>query len=593
MPGIRDHEPVVIEDFNGWWFRGDPESAPLDHFTQADNVQYFSYGFETRSGINLYIPTNLFNATIAPIHRIYSYASPNGQGVLFLTWNGTVGKIYHYLPLPTPQIHGPILTVTGMEDFGFVAISRYAYLTPFKTYEMNPGGKKYQLGIQNEYVYVYKGDGTQARPAGGALPDGTGQIGIAFTTAGKTDTGFHIFGVVFETDTGFLTGIGPTVSSLGPGNWGMVGEILPGDKKIDISNIPIGPSGAGLPTITKRHIVATKWIPEYNGDLFGYQYFFVPGGEIPNNTATTKTVEFFDADLIDDASHLNDNFTRIPAGVNLTTYHSRMVVVGEYGTTETLADLPAGMTDNRSLVRLSFPGEPESISKVDGLIITPLDGNAVTNAQEFRDILYVFKLTRTYAYSDNDDEPATWREEVLDQGIGAPVHGVGTVLDSGGVNIDFLLVADLSGLMQFNGTYARPELSWKIETYWAALDKNEFHHIQLVNDSISKRIWLTMPPGNKHTMLYADYSEGMDAKNIKWARWIFHGKMTCITLTESTKAVFGVSEHAAGGLPDVAGIYIISPGLRHDVYYIRNEDPVNSLVFEIPDPTIRTALLGD
>ena len=44
-------------------------------------------------------------------------------------------------------------------------------------------------------------------------------------------------------------------------------------------------------------------------------------------------------------------------------------MVGEYGTTETLTGLPPGITDNRSIVRVSGPGEPESISKVDGLII--------------------------------------------------------------------------------------------------------------------------------------------------------------------------------------------------------------------------------
>ena len=29
MPGTRDHEALVIEDFQGWWQRGDPESAPV------------------------------------------------------------------------------------------------------------------------------------------------------------------------------------------------------------------------------------------------------------------------------------------------------------------------------------------------------------------------------------------------------------------------------------------------------------------------------------------------------------------------------------------------------------------------------------
>ena len=51
---MRDHEPIVIEDFNGWWDRGDPESVPSDHFAQADNVQYFNSGFESRDGIEPY-----------------------------------------------------------------------------------------------------------------------------------------------------------------------------------------------------------------------------------------------------------------------------------------------------------------------------------------------------------------------------------------------------------------------------------------------------------------------------------------------------------------------------------------------------------
>jgi hypothetical protein len=149
--------------------------------------------------------------------------------------------------------------------------------------------------------------------------------------------------------------------------------------------------------------------------------------------------------------------------------------------------------DNRSVARLSMPGEPEAINKIDGLIIAPLDGNPLTNCQEFRDVLYLFKKTRTYAYSDNRDEPSTWQEEVVDQGIGVGVHGIGTVLDTGGVNVDFLLIADWSGLMIFNGVYARPELSWKIEDYWNSLDRNSFRQVQVVNDSLSKKIWITLP----------------------------------------------------------------------------------------------------
>jgi hypothetical protein len=48
MPGTRDHDPLVIEEFGGLWQRGDPESAPSDHFIQADNIQYIHSGCETR-----------------------------------------------------------------------------------------------------------------------------------------------------------------------------------------------------------------------------------------------------------------------------------------------------------------------------------------------------------------------------------------------------------------------------------------------------------------------------------------------------------------------------------------------------------------
>ena len=48
--------------------------------------------------------------------------------------------------------------------------------------------QKYQLGLQNEFVYVYKGDGTPARKAGGNAPIGPALI-VADVVAGLTDFG--------------------------------------------------------------------------------------------------------------------------------------------------------------------------------------------------------------------------------------------------------------------------------------------------------------------------------------------------------------------------------------------------------------------
>jgi len=501
------------------WQRGDPESAPSDHFTQADNIQFFHSGIETRDGLINYILNPLPPLQIT---RVYNYVTQTGQTLIVLTVGG---KIYH-ITGPGSVSPNPILTIPEMEDFGFVAINGRAYITPFKTYT-NPTGEKYQLGLKNEFLYVYKGDGTPARKAAGLPPSGAALSVAEFAAGtGDTDIGFHLLAVVYETDTGYLTALGPEV--FGSLNFS-------GNARLYVSNIPISPNSF----VKKRHLVSTKAILNYNGDQAGYQFFFIPGGTIPDNTTSDWGGAYFDADLISDASHLIDNLSEIPSSVNLNTYHSRLVMVGEFGIPETLQNLPTGIEDNRSIARLSFPGEPESISKIDGLLIVPLDGTPLTNVQEFRDVLYLFKKTRTFSYSDSYDVPSTWQEEVLDQGIGAPVHGIATVLDTGGVNIDFLIIVDWSGLMLFNGTYAQPEMSWKIEDFWRGLDRNEFHNIQIVNDSLNKKIWITLPEPYRKILLHADYKNGMNSSNIRWAKWIFDIKAFAIALIETDRLVIG------------------------------------------------------
>jgi hypothetical protein len=554
-------------------------------------------------------------------------------------------------------MYGPIATFPAADDFAFVAIAGRAYISPLHTL-VNASGQAYTLGLQGEYVYVYHGDGSQARKTGGAAPTNGGLtqftayndirdgsvtkgihlivvsfnngtvgptiapiieapgnvkvqlihipigpagtasrkiwmtkaidpkdyiVGAGFTfylaadipdnttveklidvtdaqltvalgvpdgsptpintalahthayTPGYCDLGLHIIAVIYETESGFLTGPGPEFFS--------EQTYVSVKNKILIINIPVSPD----PFVTKRHIISTKAIVGYNGDQKGYQFYFIPGGNIDNNTVTQVELSYYDSDLVDDASHLIDNYTNIPAGVNLTTFHGRLVVVGLSTKPEESFTSRGRITprhhvelDNRSVALLSAPGEPEAISKVDGLIITPLDGNALTHCQEFRDILYLFKRSRTYAYVDNFDEPASWQEQVLDQGIGASIHGIASVLDSGGVNADFLIIVDSTGVILFNGTYTRPELTFKIEDFWLALNRNNFHRITIANDSVGKKLYITLPEPFRHFVLYGDYNNGLDAKNIRWSKWVFDGKVTSACLIETNKLILGV-----------------------------------------------------
>lgn len=375
--------------------------------------------------------------------------------------------------------------------------------------------------------------GATAAPAPGAMTVYNPPV------AGFCDTGFHLFGVVYETSTGHLTAPGPEF---------FTGQTLvDSTKTVRIERIPVSPDSY----VVKRHIVATKWIPEYNGDQKGYQFFFVPKGTIENNTDTTIDINFYDSDLVSDASHLIDNYAKIPACVNFCEYHSRLVMVGDASFPEKKDGTPdTSKPDNRSVARLSAPGEPEAVSKVDGLIITPLDGNPLTNCKTLRDVLYLFKSSRTYAYSDNEDEPATWIELTLDQGIGAAVHGIAEVLDAGGVNVDYLIIGNWSGLMLFNGTFARPELSWKIENIWLSWDKNMFQNLQIVNDSIRKKLWI-IDPILPRVLYLVDYGNGLDPKNIRWATWNFDAIVTSLSLLKH-KLIIGTWQPPTASLDYIA-----------------------------------------
>jgi hypothetical protein len=398
-----------------------------------------------------------------------------------------------------------------MTDFGFVPYAGRAYITPFTTALV--GELNRERGLQNQFLYVYKGDGTTARKAAGAGP--TTNITVANGAAGFTDAGIHIFGYVFETDTGYLSAPG-----------GLVAFTTTAGFSVSFSAVAVSP----LAHVTKRHIVCSKLIQTYNGDVNGYQLYFIPGATLPNNTGTTlANISVFDQDLLDDASHLIDNFSEIPAGVGLATYHNRLVTYCTY--------------TNISLAYASATGEPEAINQIDGVLLFPPDGNPITNAAEMRDVLYVMKRNKTGSFVDNGQEPALWPYAGVDNAMGCGVHGIGTVVDSGSSNIDYLLVAAYKGLALFNGRYILPELSWKIQTPWLAQDfKTKNRIIQVLNDSVNQFIYVVM---TDRTIMFANYANGFDPKNIRWCPWTFEFDSTHPIYVNSL-ALHNVSELILG-----------------------------------------------
>lgn len=478
---FRDHPGEIISQFKGLWRRGDADTTPLDHFTDCENLLLADIGqIQTRPGIGI---SQDVAVPLANVKRIYNYNTGEANTQLVLVENESgEGEIYHVVDADT--VFGPILTIDGMEDFAFAPYGGRAYISPFASFPQ--GELTIEKGLEDEFIYVYAGDGTAARQAAGEPL--TGNMTIANGAAGNTDPGEHIFGFVSETISGFLSAPGLLETFTTSAN-----------LSVSFGTIPT----SGDPNVVARHLVASKVIPSFNGNLEGYDLFFVAGGTIPNNTDTfLNNISFFDQDLLEDASHLIDNYEEIPAVATLSLYNERLV---------------AGATfDDINLVLVSARGEPEAINQISGILSVQPDGNPVTNGQELRDVFYLFKRTRSIAYVDNGDEPSSWEPTIVDNALGTCVHGIATVLDSGSSSVDFLIICTFQGISLFNGKFIEPELSWKIEDYWKELDRNAFGQIQIVNAPIQKWIICVLPT---RKLLLGFYSHGMDHKNLRWCPW--------------------------------------------------------------------------
>ncbi len=505
MAQLRDHQPIVIDQFNGLWNRGDKDNTPLDHFSDCENIKFKgSSSFGTRDGIGI---SQDVAVPLSNVKRIYNYPTQTGNTLIVLTVDDVGnGKIYHVVS--STLIYGPLLTIAGMTDFAFVPYAGRGYISPFTSFTvtgLSGTPLNQEKGLSGEFLYVYAGDGTAARKAAGVPLSGA--ITIANGAAGHTDPGLHIFAFVSETLSGYLAAPGSNKTFT-----------TAAGSSVSFGSVPVGSA-----SVTKRHLVATKVIPTFNGDLNGYQFFFVPNATINDNSTTAlNNISFYDADLLDDASHLIDNFSEIPAGAMLTLYHNRLVLC------TTFTDISLGL--------VSSVGEPEAISQIDGLFVVPPDGNPITNAQELRDILYVMKRSRTVSFIDNGDVPSSWPLVLVDTALGTCVHGIATVLDSGSSNVDFLIICTYQGISVFNGRYIIPELSWKVEDYWRSLDRNEFRKIQIINAPIQKEIYTILP---NRKILAGNYANGFDPKKIRWAPWSYLMGVNTIAIANIDEIILG------------------------------------------------------
>jgi hypothetical protein len=528
---LDELESTRIANFNGLWSRGPGERVPEDHFLTARNIRYLPNGFETRYG------TSLSLSVAGGVRRFFPY-SIEGQSdrILYLD---TAGRIYDSL-YPA----SPILTIPGMTDFSMVVMNDRAYLSPHNGI----------TGQAGQFVHVYVGAGNPARLAGANQPSGFTLVAQDSDASGYVEVGLHLYAVVFETESGFLSQPGPVIYAQ---------HTSAGSFKTRISSIPIGPAGT-----VARHIVASQVIAEYDGNQDGIELFFIEGAALPNNTTTTIDVEFYDSQLVRSAEYLKSQMALIPAVLGFTTFAGSLV--GWAPNTEP------------SSVYLSKAGEPESISLLNGGIeVDPSVGGGVKNCVAYRGgTLMIHKSNRVYSTANNGEEPAYWDVQgPIDMGVGSSVFGVAAILDEEGNTVDRYIVASKKGIIAYNGDFSNV-ITVKIEDLWARVTKTAFHTIQLALDPINEVLYAVVPLDGATTpnaLLYCDYSNGFTVPDVRWAFWEF-----------------------ANYRPTAIGIDVDDDGepllkiasLDGNIYFL-DETVVNDNLVAIPDPTFETGHIGD
>lgn len=439
-------QPITIDKWKGLYARGAEDTIPNGYFRDCLNLRFDQQDCITRPGLDKVV-------TLANIRRMVMYKRVNETPrYIILT---TSGSLYDSLYAGTPLITNALFT-----DFSAVNYANRLYITFHNRV----------TGITGTSVYVYEGAGPGTlRLAAGTAPSSFLMAAATSALSGYVEFGTHLFAVVFETSSGFFTAPGPEVFTV---------YDAPGGFAVDLSNLPIGPYGT-----VARWILATKvTAPEYDGNQYGWEMFFVPTGRVADNTSTTVSLSFFDADLQDSADYLFDNRSTIPAGVGITTYRDRLVVWGAAGA--------------EHKVMISQPGQPEVFSTVDGdLLVDPSEsGKGVRNCIEFRGSLYIAKNQFYVTQAIDNVGAASWGWTSVDKGVGAECFSISTIYDALGANTDRFFVADETALYVFeSGVFRKPELSLNIEDLWKRINKVYFNKVQVVHDVERYLIYIAVP----------------------------------------------------------------------------------------------------
>lgn len=491
---LEDYNKKTFSKFFGLWSRGQLDEVPLDHFSDCLNLDWNLDEWKTRPGSFTSITVG-FGAGNGKIRRFASFSDPSiGPLVLILDDSG---NLYTYSTRSGDDAVTPVLSDANANDFSAIKMLNRIYIT------FHNGEK----GLSSSNLKVFIPGGSpgldEFRDAAGLAPSSAGPMVAVDGATGIVNAGDYKIAVSYITSSGFVTQPGPKIATV----FTPTTYTAPGVKKIDLSNIPLGPTGT-----TSRQILITK------ADL--EEYFFLSsdfGGLIEDNTTTIATLDFDDTtDLVDSADYLFDLLETIPSALVLEDYNDRLGI--------------AGIPDDPSVFMFSLPGDPETFDAIDSIYpINRDDGYTIRNSLVMRKTLYIGKNLGLYSASDNGDFPSTWEKPgIVDQVTNVSIHGIAEFFDISGVRVarDWTLIGDRSGILLFDGIVRKPPITDKINDIWQSINYTQYHKMVIAVDEQNHKIYVAIPiegAVDNNLLLMGDYNSCPgkipEAYKIKWSEW--------------------------------------------------------------------------
>lgn len=149
-----------------------------------------------------------------------------------------------------------------------------------------------------------------------------------------------------------------------------------------------------------------------------------------------------------------------------------------------------------SVLRASRLNDPESYDGVNGLmVVSPNDGQRITNAFVLRNNLYIVKERSLYVTADDGvNEPALWPVQQVSNRVGTPsIHGVA-------MGDEAAVIAGQDGVYVFDGSPPQ-KLSQEIQSDQRNLQTGKGPVWDQVNWSASETLWVTLQNDRKRLLV--------------------------------------------------------------------------------------------